>query len=170
MMPTNSIVDLYKRLKARQTSDGKELPVQNEFYAVSEAEVKQLEGDLGFSLPAQLRNFYINVGSGFLNVDALGQHQNDYPNNIIDLDRMRLFWRREEVSFEYDHEIVAPDELVFFDMGSYMYLVVRPFSDQPNAVYYPRDQKPVAADFNDFVFKLYQNTTFYLDHESVFED
>ena len=158
----DDVEKIYSALRANGTGAVSGGQKANEFHPVSENEILQLESDIGFKIPSQLRKFYLDVGWGFLDVDSDGKYQNDYPNNIVSPDRLRLFWKREEVSFQYDSDLVDKDELAFFDMGDFMYLVVRPFSNLPNAVYYPRDSNPVSEDFESFIASLYRNTTFYL--------
>ena len=166
-MKFRTVNELYLHLDQFNIQSSKRVPDVNEFDKVSEDQIVALERELGFAIPSQLRRFYLEVGTGFLNVDEKGQYQNTHPNNIIDLERIRLFWKRQEVSFLYDQDLVAPNELVFFDMGDYSYLVMRPFSDNPNKVYFPFDEKSLANDFNDFIMRLYENTTFYLDPEGT---
>ncbi len=170
-MPLGSVDNLYDGFKVFQVSrDEKGDARFNQFWRVSENELLETEKLLGFSIPCQLRRFYLEIGNGHLVTNIKGEFQDDYFNIFVDLERMVKFWKRTEVSFGYDPEIIDKDELVFFDTGSYCYKVLRPFSDNPNAVYDPGDRKPISNSFNEFILKLYENTTFYLDHEGVYED
>lgn len=142
----------------------------NCFWEITESELVAAEKEMGISIPAQLRRFYKEVGNGHVVVDENGTCNIDYFNIILDLDRMVEFWKRTEVSFDYDADIVDEGDLAFFDIGSYSYKVFRPLSGQPDAIFNPYDQKPLAENFNEFILKLYENTIFYLDHEGVYED
>ncbi len=133
----------------------------NSFKRVSKEEIAQWEIDNSIELPVQLKEFYLQVGHGFLNVDRLGNKQNDYPNNWVSLDRLTEFWKRTELSFQIDNEIVDEGELPFFDMGSFAYLVLRPNSPTPNAVFRPYEGQPICASIYDFTERLFEDTTFY---------
>ena len=109
------------------------------------------------------------VGHGHLVISREGVLQTDYLNIFVDLQRLSKLCLRDEVSFQYDAELVAEGELPFFDMGSYSYFVLRPHSDKPNAVYAPYDKKPICDSFSEFVMQLYLDTTFYLAHEGVYD-
>lgn len=166
----SSIETCYDNLVANSNPIEGAQPTNNEFHPVSQEEILVLEGGLGFSIPGQLREFYLRVGWGFLNFDRSGRRETTFPNHFIPPDRVLNFWDRSEVCYEFDKDLIDNGELVFFDFGSYSHLVLRPFSDQPNAVYYPGDKIPVAKDFHSFVLRLYESTTFYLDHESDFSE
>ncbi|WP_156912335.1 SMI1/KNR4 family protein [Roseibium algicola] len=142
---------------------------KNEFWKIEEAELADAEKRMGIMIPHELRRFYAKVGSGHLVRSRKGVLQTDYLNIFVDLRRLSELWLREDVSFQYDAELVADGELPFFDMGSYSYFVLRPHSANPNAVYAPYDKKPVSNSFNEFVLQLYQDTTFYLDHVGDYE-
>ncbi|WP_409995877.1 SMI1/KNR4 family protein [Halomonas sp. DP4Y7-2] len=143
--------------------------LSNEFWRVHEAQLREAENRMGINIPSDLREFYTTVGHGHLVRSRHGVLQSDYFNSIVDVEYLTRLWCRDDVCFQYDSEIFDERELPFFDMGSYSYLVLRPRSENPNAVYFPYDKKPVCFSFCEFVSRLYQDTTFYLKHEGVYE-
>ncbi len=165
-----AIKELYKELSQfRVQHDYRGNALKNEFWGVKESELVSAEKCMGIQIPCELRNFYATVGYGHLVTSRAGVSQGDYFNIFVDLPRLCNLWLREEVSFQYDAELVDEGELPFFDIGSYSYLVLRPYSTAPNAVYRPYDQKPIAGSFDEFVLRLYQDTIFYLSHEGVYD-
>jgi len=164
------IKDLYAELcQFRVSSNYRGDGLKNEFWSVQEVDLVDAERRMGIAIPCELRKFYALVGNGHLVKSRGGVLQTDYFNIFVDLPRLSKLWLRDEVSFQYDAELVAEGEMPFFDMGSYCYFVLRPNSANPNAVYAPYDKKPVSDSFNEFVSQLYQDTTFYLAHEGVYE-
>lgn len=166
---SKELEDLYSMLRQFRVPDHYHGNAQkNEFWRIQEANLLEAERSMGNCIPSELRNFYIFVGKGHLVRSRDGLLQTDYFNIFVDLPRLCKLWLREDVSFQYDSELVAGGELPFFDMGSHSYFVLRPSSSNPNAVYAPYDKKPISNSFNEFILRLYQDTTFYLTHEGAY--
>lgn len=140
----------------------------NSFWRVEENDLLNTEKKLGFEIPRQLRDFYLNVGYGNLNVDKNKKWSDVYHNRIVEPSRLPKLWDKSDLDFNIDIDLVDEGELAFFDNGNQCFLVLRPFSDAPNTVYYPGDKIPLAQDFNEFILKLYENSTFYLEHEGEY--
>jgi len=51
----------------------------------------------------------------------------------------------------------------FFDCGDGTFLVMKPLSDQPNAVFWPSglESQRVANSLEEFFYKLYEHADFY---------
>ncbi len=162
--------DLYAELRQfRVPDDYRGNALKNEFWEIQETMLVDAEKRMGMAIPRELRDFYAMVGNGHLVNSRTGVLQTDYLNIFVDLQRLSQLWLRDEVSFQYDSELVDEGELPFFDMGSYSYFVLRPHSTKPNAVYAPYDKKPICDSLTEFVLNLYQDTTFYLAHEGVYD-
>ena len=161
---------LYKKLKRYQLprSDFGHARV-NSFWQVSETELSEVEAEMKIKIPSELRDFYLNVGYGNLVVDKTGRWSDVYRNRIVEPSRLPKLWNKTDLDFNIDIDLVADDELAFFDTGNQCFNVVRPLSDNPNAVYNPGDKVPITESLNQFFLRLYENTTFYLDHVGVYE-
>lgn len=171
-MPINikQVDSMYAELRQfRVSCDYRGNALENEFWKVHETSLVDIEKRMGIAIPRELREFYRAVGHGHLVESRDGTLQTDYFNIFVDLQRLSKLWLRDEVSFQYDAELVAKDELPFFDMGSFSYFVLRPHSANPNAIYAPYDKKPICGSFNEFVQQLYLDNTFYLAHEGVYD-
>jgi hypothetical protein len=57
----------------------------------------------------------------------------------------------------------VPGVMPFFDVGEQTYLVTRPSSDHPNAVYWPDGKSEVSDSLGAFFKDLYLRAGFYRD-------
>lgn len=147
----------------------------NMFMEVSESEITESEAKLGFRFPEGLRQFYLEIGSGQLRCPASDPDGPEManPNLLLDpSDVAGLYLKdgetlplfpieedqlsKDEV-VELQFEVADDGELPFFDMGDMIYLVTRPHSDDPEAVYLAHDGNQVAKDMYDLMEKLHAN-------------
>lgn len=161
---------LYEKLKQHRVPKGNSGQARaNNFWKVDESELAEIENKMAINIPSELRQFYLKVGYGNLDVDRVGRWSNNYQNRIVEPSRLRKLWDKSDLDFNIDNDLVNDDELAFFDNGNQCFIVLRPLSDNPNAVYYPYDKIPIAASFNQFILRLYENYTFYLEHVGEYE-
>lgn len=124
----------------------------NRFERVGLDELRSAETTLGRDLPVPLRRFYLEIGAGSLRVSSDATAVRDHPNRFL---------YPEEIAglLSGEHEW-APEEgfddgeLPFFEVGDKLFLVMRPGSSQPNAVFWPFGGL-VEVEFARFVRRMY---------------
>ena len=94
----------------------------HKFFKLQENELIVAEERLGFAFPNELRNFYLEVGYGFIkgnNVDAI--------NRIMDPDTIADITLREGI-YEFDPDLEGiyeeEDKLVFYEVNEGVYLTL----------------------------------------------
>ncbi|MCP4593042.1 MAG: hypothetical protein GY842_20095 [bacterium] len=132
------------------------------FFPVTETEMREAERQIGLRLPRELATFYREIGSGFLKAS---RHSKDAPphayvNRVLDpIEAADLFLGLHE------HTPVgefAEGDLPVFEVGDQSFLVMRPGSNTPNAVYWDAGD-PVCSSFARFIHRLYfDDALFYL--------
>ena len=162
----------YNYLHKYIVKKGADLP-GNFFYSLSLEAIRKAESELDFSFSDQLKEFWREVGNGFLNSDIYG--------NIEEMITNRLMPPEQILQIASSNDPHAPDNIAissfyyersreleagyipFFEIGdSVSFLFMNPKGENPNAVYYFLD-KMVASSFEEFIYKLYhESPTFYL--------
>lgn len=158
------------------------------FLPVELEEIKTAEQKLGFSFPVQLKNFYEKIGSGILSApDGDGNiiipplaavafykplddpDRFDSDGNQIEIECGSYLSTEQEDYFMSSsaYEAIQPGDLPFFDVyGGSQFFVMRPHSNNPNAVWSDNGLK-VEDSFEKFIWRLYyESTTFY---DAIFE-
>lgn len=141
-------------------------PLQNCLYPVYEKEIAGSEKRLGFLFPPELREFYLEIGCGFLSTSYKGEDTDTYSNRILDpfsiadilLEGVDSGQLHPEASFR-------PGEMPFFEIGEMRdFFSMYPLSDKPNAIYDNIDGSLVTDSFSKFIWRLYyESPTFYLN-------
>lgn len=132
---------------------------ENKFYPVSREEIEEIERDLNLILPIELRNFYLEVGYGFIN----GSEFN--INRIMDPYSIRDFRQRVN-DFEFYPDIEIYDEfedqkLIFFEANESALLSIDLGNNNENPIYY-YDIK-IADSLKDFFKKIEEDDTYYYE-------
>ncbi len=128
-------------------------PTRNWFTPVTEDEIRAAERRMGTSFPAALRQFYLEVGSGFLRANDGEKKVTTNVNRILDPTEAAALRLGEA-------EVPAPPEgfedgtLPIFEVGDQLFLVIKPTTTKPDAVYWMYGEE-VAPTFEDFVRRLY---------------
>jgi hypothetical protein len=156
--------DLIDELSAfKKTDESGDL--RTAFWAVSADQLTQFETKTGVTLPPELRTFYEQVGHGRIQLSRNGKWAEFDLNIIVEPARLTSLFLRADPSFEVDAELVEDGDLPFFDMGSHSYLVMRPNSAAPDAIYWPYDPVPISKDIWDFSNRLLTDPRFYHKNE-----
>jgi hypothetical protein len=139
---------------------GKKKP-PNRFWPVDPADVEDAERRLGVRFPGQLRTFYAEVGCGFL---AQGKEDRRRGPSLVNgvlspVEIASLLLDPSEPA--RPAEGFMPGVMPFFDVGEQTYLVMRPSSSQPDAVYWPDGKSKVSDELEAFFKDLYQRAGFY---------
>ncbi|WP_341747861.1 SMI1/KNR4 family protein [Candidatus Tisiphia endosymbiont of Dascillus cervinus] len=146
----------------------------NWFEKIDVDEIKIAENRLNFSFPISLKEFWLEIGHGSLpnpanlKDDFIGVHNNHFfsPQQIADI--MLL---KEESDYilpeavEYIEEgYIKDDDIIFFevaDMSSF--LVMKPSSDKPDAIY-DEIGNLIEEHFERFIWRLYHESPDYYLH------
>ena len=141
-------------------------PDSNEFWPVSESDILKSEQKLGFSFPSQLRDFYKQIGYGFLTYPH--QYSSDYhfrgsnlihaPISVADI---AVEGPESGMIAESTYELLSPGDLPFFEIGdSSSFMIMKLNSDNPNAVWYMGAEK-IEDSLEKFIWNLYYDDPSY---------
>lgn len=141
---------------AKEISPG----IRNIFYPVNDEDIKQTEELLKIEFPSQLKEFYKEIGYGFLvaPVDPPPDY-NFYNTNRINPPRFIeaiLLEGQESGLISRDvFEDLQPGDLPFFEIGdSSSFMIMKLNSDNPNAVWFMGQEK-IEDSFEKFIWNLY---------------
>lgn len=136
--------------------------IPNRFYPVAWGDVAKAEERIGFRFPPQLRCFFQQVGSGFFGAAegckevAVADHVNRILNPIEISD---LMMGESQLAPE---EGFDEGEMPFFEVGDGSFLIMKPVSENPDAVYWSYGPM-VSLSLGEFVSELYyRDPLFYL--------
>ena len=140
------------------------------FLPVSKLEIEEAELQLKVELPIQLKDFYNEIGAGIL---SCGER---YPEMLADsltneilpplvaanFSKGILRWDgQDNWMSESTYELLEPGDLPFFEVGdSNYFLVMKPNSENPNAVY-DMGGHLVEDSFEKFIHNLYYDDPSY---------
>ena len=128
-------------------------PTRNWFMPVSEDEIRAAEQRMGMSFPDALRQFYLEVGSGFLRATEGEKRVTANVNRILDPAEAAAL-RLGEVEGSAPLEGFEEGDVPVFEVGDQLFLVMRPSTAKPDAVYWMYGEQ-VAPTFEDFVRRMY---------------
>ena len=131
----------------------------NQFYPVKLDKIRDSESKLGIQIPELLKEFYVEVGYGFLKSKV------DNINRIMDPESV-LDFRLRQYDFEFypDIEIYKQfeeDKLVFFEANEVALLSIGFAAENKGKIYYY--DKEIAPNLVEFLEQLMGDDTFYYD-------
>lgn len=137
----------------------------NNFYSVSNEEIQKLENYLGNTLPSDLKDFYQQIGYGFLTKprNAPKDYSFNDSNRINDpLLIIEMLSTGEYILPEYYEDFIkGTDDIPVFEIGdSSSFMHMKPKSDNPNAVWYLGMDK-IEDSFERFIYNLYHDSPDY---------
>lgn len=132
----------------------------NKFYPINLDEIIKVENILSLQIPNELKEFYLNIGYGFIK----GSPYN--INRIMDPCSVRDFRLREN-DFEYYPDIEIYDKfednkLIFFEGNESVLISIQLGEEEKNSIYY-YDSK-IANSLEEFLTKLEENDKYYYDY------
>lgn len=138
----------------------------NWFGIITSEEIKEAEIRLGFEFPKSLKEFWLEVGYGFFKVSINGLINKDHVNRLCSPDQIAdILLLKEESLLITDEgvEYLDKEDIPFFELADMAsFLVMKPNSDKPDAVY--RSNLLIEEHFERFIWRLYhESPTFYLD-------
>lgn len=126
------------------------------FYRIDENEVTNAENRMMNKFPSQLREFYLEIGYGFLcKDDTTRTNRLMHPSDIAD------FYCKDEVYNYVDRDLYESNEMIFFDLGGEGDFLTLKIDEEDNgAVYY--FGKKIADSLKDFLIKMDLETNYYM--------
>lgn len=137
-----------------------DISLGNKFYSLREDEIAQVENELGFTLPSELKDFYREIGYGFL-VCSKQENKNKefYNTNRINSPSMikEILVNGQEsglISSEA-FDLIEPGDIPFFEISdSANFLVMKANSKFENSVWSDCGVL-IEESFERFIWKLY---------------
>ncbi|MFW2503373.1 SMI1/KNR4 family protein [Clostridium diolis] len=126
------------------------------FYRIDKNEVTKAENRMINNFPSQLKEFYLEIGYGFLCKDDR-THTNRlmHPSDIAD------FYCEDEVYNYVDRDLYESNEMIFFDLGGEGdFLTLKLDEEDKGTVYY--FGKKIADSLKDFLIKMDLETNYYM--------
>ena len=130
----------------------------NKFYPINESVITDVQEELGIILPRGLKDFYREVGYGFIHSKAYNFNLIMSPKSLCD-----FRFRRSQFSDSSDLEIYEEyerDRLIFFEISEGSYLSIGFSKSNNGAIFYAQDK--IAGSLIEFLEK-YQEDENYFD-------
>ncbi|MDG5471392.1 SMI1/KNR4 family protein [Jeotgalibacillus sp. ET6] len=132
---------------------------KHKFIRLQENELLDAEERLGFELPNELKDFYLEVGYGFIK----GSDGNAI-NRIMDPDTIADITLREGI-FEFDPDLEGiyqdDDKLVFYEVNEGVYLTLDLNIPQQTPIYFFETQ--IAGSLEEFIRKVDEDAEYFRD-------
>lgn len=126
------------------------------FYSIEQSEIINAENRIGREFPSELKEFYSEIGYGFLcKEDKTHTNRIMHPSDIAD------FYCEDEVYNYVDRDLYESDELIFFDLGGEGDFLTLKLDEKDNGAVYYFGRK-VAGSLKDFFIKMNQETNYYM--------
>jgi hypothetical protein len=127
--------------------------------------------------PKALKEFWLNIGCGHLTVGKKGNKDYEcyHTNHILSPEQIAdIMLLKDESEFvipglsEYfDEGYIKDDDIIFFEIGDMSsFLVMKPNSDKPNAVY-DMIGRVIEESFEKFIWRLYYESPDYYIKEKL---
>lgn len=140
-------------------------------------EISDAEKEMGITFPAELKVFYQKIGHGTLSREnsegnvilppyAAAEFFNFFENSKLSEEDFPLSTKDEEYWMSsLGYEIIQQGDLPFFEItGSSSFMVLKPYSDNPNAVWYMGHDK-IEDSFEQFIHNLYYKSPNYWEEK-----
>ena len=138
---------------------------ENSFYTVQPEEILEAEEKLTFNFPKSLKEFWLEIGYGFFRASIPEKNIQHavWSNRLVHpLDIASIMLEGEDSGLITSEgiEMLQEGHMPFFEVGdSTSYLVMRPESDTPNAVYWY--DTLIEDSLETFIWKLYHESPIY---------
>ncbi|WP_139491780.1 SMI1/KNR4 family protein [Brevibacillus dissolubilis] len=151
----------YDYLKPYIVEPGKKkVPGQKHvFYPLSAEEIQKEELRLGRPFPAELREFYLEVGYGFLSKDS-GSMVNRImdPASVVD-----YYLGEDDYEDDMNRELVEDDQLPFFEVSEVLVLGIDFDSSESGANPVRKYGYIIENSLEDFLRNCDEEADYYLD-------
>ena len=129
----------------------------NQFYPLTRDKIKESESKLGIMFPKLLREFYLEIGYGFIGSEVGNINRIMDPESVLDF---RL--RQNDFEFYPDIEIYnefEEDKMIFFEANESVLISIGFGSDNNGKIYYY--DKEISKNLGEFLEKLLEDDAFY---------
>ncbi len=131
------------------------------FYTVKQETIYKTEKDMGIIIPDTLKQFYLNVGYGFLETGSYNINRIMGPSSIEEFYLgTGQFENSEEVEI---YSKYTKDKLVFFEVNESLFLSIGITIRNRDKIFYY--DKEIANDISDFLKQYLENEKYFLDKE-----
>ena len=126
------------------------------FYRIDENEVTNAENIMTKKFPSQLKEFYLEIGYGFLcKDDKMHTNRLMHPSDIAD------YYCKDEVYNYVDRDLYECKEMIFFDLGGEGDFLTLKLDEEDNGSVYCFGKK-IADSLKDFLTKMDLETNYYM--------
>lgn len=129
----------------------------NQFYPLTRDKIKKSEARLGIMFPKLLRDFYLEIGYGFIGSKVGNINRIMDPVSVLDF---RL--RQNDFEFYTDIKIYdefEEDKMIFFEANESALISIGFGSGNSGKIYYYDVE--ISKNLSEFLEKLSENDTFY---------
>ena len=129
----------------------------NKFYPLTRDKIKKSESKLGIMFPKLLREFYLEIGYGFIGSEVGNINRIMDPESVLDF---RL--RQNDFELYPDIEIYdefEEDKMIFFEANESALISIGFGSDNSGKIYYYDEE--ISKNLAEFLEKLSEDDTFY---------
>lgn len=142
---------MYEYLKERLESNVDEM---NLFFKVTEEEIELAEARMKIKFPNSIKNFYREIGYGFLGRNRY------YINRIMAPDDIADYVCGNDVYEYVDKSIYNEDELVFMHIGDEDFLTLKYSGKFEGEILYFGEK--IADSFEEFINKMLDKPNYYI--------
>ena len=138
---------------------------RHSFYGLTEQKIQEAEKRMGFNFPKELREFYLEVGYGFLNKEGhTFFNRLMSPSDLVDFRLREDIYETDPDAEEYDN----PNELVFFNTceGCYLTIHLNEIGPDNKCPIYHFSEK-IADSLEEFIFKMEEEANYYIEKINV---
>jgi hypothetical protein len=142
---------------------------QNNFESLTEQDIVLAERCLNLKFPKQLRQFYLEIGCGNLTtpenppIDYRFMAENEilHPSSIV---KIMLLGHDSGLISQDVLDFLQPGDMPFFHIAdSCLFLIMKPLSKKPNAVYNQFGDL-IEENFSQFIWRLYFESPCYYEN------
>lgn len=129
----------------------------HQFHPLTKDEIKNSESKLGIMFPKLLREFYLEIGYGFIGSEVGNINRIMDPESVLDF---RLI--QNDFEFYPDIEIYnefEEDKMIFFEANESALISIGFGSDNSGKIYYYNEE--ISKNLGEFLEKLLEDDTFY---------
>jgi len=134
-------------------------PWKHLFIPVEPFELLEAENELGYRLPEELDNFYLEIGYGFFHNNSDKDFNRFLSPDVL----VEINLRQNEYEFDPDLDIYDEDDkIIFFQVNEGVFLTIEKSTNSSvSPIYYIKDK--VADSLKDFLIE-YDKDPNYLNH------
>jgi hypothetical protein len=128
--------------------------MRHNFYALPEGEIQEALKEF-YPFPAELQQFYQEIGFGLFHINRGGIHRILDPHSLIFINHQKGEYRRDRILAE---SIMEP-RLIFFDSQQYgYYSIEKDNTEGKNAVYYKGEK--VDNSLYRFIYRIHDDKNY----------